>query len=238
MRTFLFRFVSPILVFVAALGVVSLRAQSANQVTQAVDATKVRALPNHHPSWANPDNAAGSIPLNQTMGQMTVVLSRSANQQLALENFLADQQDPTSPDFHHWLTPTQMGERFGLSELDIKSVTAWLESQGLHVNTVSLSRTFIGFTGTAGDVGRAFKTEMHYYAVNGKQRISVSSDPRIPEALSPVIKAVRGLYTIEEHPQAHITPAQSVSPADTVSAGSSYVVGPADFARIYKCPAT
>jgi pseudomonalisin len=211
-------------------------AQTANQVTQDVDARKVRALPNHHPSWANPNNAAGSIPANLMLDQMTMVLSRSSSQQLALESFLADQQDPASPDYHHWLTPTEMGERFGLSAQDIQSVTGWLQSEGLLVKWVSPGRTFIGFTGTAADVDRAFKTEMHYYAVDGKQRVSVSSDPMIPEALSPVIKAVRGLYTIEEQPQHHIGSAQSVSPAFTYSPGSYYFIAPADFATIYDLP--
>jgi len=31
---------------------------------------------------------------------------------------------------------------------------------------------FIGFGGTAANVGRAFQTEMHYYSVGGKQRLS------------------------------------------------------------------
>jgi subtilase family serine protease len=77
-----------------------------------------------------------------------------------------------------------MGERFGLSKQDIDTVSGWLQSQGLHVNWVSPSRIFIGFNGTAADVGRAFQTQVNYYRVNGVQRFSVSSPPMIPEPWS------------------------------------------------------
>ena len=32
----------------------------------------------------------------------------------ALQQFLADLQDPSSPSYHAWLTPASFGERFGL----------------------------------------------------------------------------------------------------------------------------
>ena len=60
---------------------------------------------------------------------------------------------------------TEIGERFGLSDNDIAMLTGWLQSQGLQVSWVAPSRTFIGFTGTAANVGRAFQTELHYYTV-------------------------------------------------------------------------
>jgi subtilase family serine protease len=227
----------PVLLLAVAFAGVGLGAQTASQVTRAVDTSQVRALPNHLPLWAKPANNAGLVPADQALDQMTIVLARSPQQEQAFDQFLADQQNPASPNYHHWLTPVEVGQRFGLSDQDIASVTGWLQSQGLHVNWVSPSRIFIGFGGTAADIGRAFQTEMHYYKVNGVQRMSVSSDPMIPQALVPVIKAVRGLYTIEEKPQVHAAPAQSASPQETTAGGSHYL-SPADFATVYDIPAS
>jgi subtilase family serine protease len=208
-------------------------AEAADRVTQPVDTTKLRALPNHVPAWANARNMVSAVPANSTLAQMTIVLSRSPEQERELEALLSNQQNPASPDYHHWLTPTEMGERFGLSKQDLDSVSNWLQSQGLHVEWVSHSGILIGFDGTAADVGRAFQTQVNYYRVNGAQRISVSSPPMIPDALVPVIKAVRGLYTVEEHPL-HTT-ARSVSPRVTGGDGSHFLA-PADFATIYNLP--
>jgi len=213
----------------------SVYAQTTDVVTQQVDTAQVGTLPNHLPLWANASNSVGVVPPNQMLDQMTIVLARSHRQELAFEKLLADQQNPASPDYHHWLTPEEVGERFGLSEHDITSVTGWLQSQGLHVNWVSPSRTFIGFGGSATDLGRAFQTELHYYQVNGTQHMSVSSDPKMPVALLPAIKAIRGLYTIDEHPAHHVVAIPFDSPDYTT--GSNHYITPGDFAKIYDLPA-
>ena len=148
---------------------------------------------------------------------------------------MSAQQDPASKSYHHWLTPTEMGELFGLSQQDISRVTTWLESQGLHVSWVSSSRTSIGFNGSAADVGKAFQTQVSYYRVNGVQRFSISSPPMIPEALVPVVKAVRGLYTIQEQPLHG--PLRRVRFTESTLNGSSHYLAPADFATIYDPPA-
>jgi subtilase family serine protease len=154
-----------------------------------------------------------------------------------LQQFLADQQDPASPEYHHWLAPVEMGARFGLSEHDIAALTAWLQQQGLHVNWVSPSRMFVGFGGTAGVLARAFHTELHAYTTKDAQgvpveRNSVSSDPMIPLALQPAIKAVHGLFTIENRPLHSFRVMESTSPEATTGDGT-HVITPGDFGTIY-----
>jgi subtilase family serine protease len=213
-------------------------AEIADRVLQTVDTTQVQTLPNHFPQWANAENDRGALPADNRLSGFTIVLSRSPKQEAALEKLIQDQQNPASPDYHHWLTPVEVGERFGLSQSDISAVTGWLQSQGLHVQFVSNSRLFIGFNGKAGDLGRAFQTEFHNYSVEGDTRVSVSSDPKIPQALAPVIKAVRGLFTVEDRPQHFSRVAHHSSPQFTADPGSEYFVAPADFATIYDLPTT
>jgi uncharacterized protein (TIGR03437 family) len=223
----------PVLLAAVVLAGAALDAQTPNRIAQEIDTARVRALPNHLPRWANPDNGAGLVPPGQAMGQLTMVLSRSPEREAAFEKLLADQQDPASPDYHRWLTPTQVGERFGLSAQDIGSLTGWLQSQGLHVDWVSPSGVFMGFGGTAANLNGAFQTELRYYRVNGARRFSVSSDPLIPEALAPAIKAIRGLYTLDEHPLDSGTVARRPSFEDP---GVGHLIAPADFATIYDLP--
>lgn len=227
-----------ILLGISLLAGAWLHAQAPNRITQEVDPGRLQVLPNHHPLWANPANDLGPVPANQDMGQLTLVLERSPQQELALEKLIADQQNPASPEFHRWLTPAEVGERFGLSDPDIAVITGWLQAQGLRVNWVSPSRIFIGFSGTAADLGAAFGTELHTYSVNGAKRISVASDPMIPQSLAPAIKAIRGLYASDERPLHHLKAPQSSAPQMTVtgSSGTSYFIAPADFDTIYDVP--
>jgi subtilase family serine protease len=212
------------------------QAQSADRVPQSFDPTPAVVLPYHHPLWASPANDQGALDANKTIDNLTMVLARSPQQQ-AFDQLLRDQQNPGSPEYHHWLTPVEVGARFGLSDHDIASISGWLESQGLHVNWVAPSKVFIAFGGSAASIGHAFGTSMHAYKVHGDNRISVSSDPRVPAALAPMIQAVRGLFTIQERPQSHLRTETSTGPEMTLSDGS-HVIAPADFAVIYDVPSS
>jgi subtilase family serine protease len=199
-------------------------------------ATEPQTLSGHLPAWATAANLSASLPDHEPMEAMTVVLSPTAERRQALESLLAGQQEPHSSLFHRWLTPEEFGRRFGAGEQEIAGVTGWLQSQGLRVNWISPGRNLIGFTGTAGDVGRAFGTQMRRYRVNGRERIAPSSEPKIPAALAPAIKAIRGLYTIEERPMHHAR-AVSAQPAFADTDGNHYIA-PTDFATIYDLPSS
>lgn len=217
-----------------------LAAQVPNRITAAIDPAQTHTLLHHRPAWASAANDRGPVAPSLKLDSMTLVLARSPQQQAALTQLLADQQNPASPQYHQWLTPTEMGLRFGLSDDDIATLTGWLQSQGLHVNWVAPNRIFLGFGGTAADVNRAFQTELHTYSVNGESRYSVNSDPVIPAALAPAILAIRGLSTPSERPDSHVSVRQSASPQMTVTNNSvtSHFITPADFATIYDVPTT
>jgi subtilase family serine protease len=218
--------------------------ESADLVRVPVDPGTRVLLKGHHPIWANSKNDVGAVRADLPIERVTIVLNRSPQKQQAFEQFLRDQQNPASPDYHHWLTPAQIGQRFGVSAHDIAAVTGWLKSQGLIVDAISSSRQRITFSGAASAVATAFATEMHYFTVNGEKRISINADPRIPSALAGVINSISGLYTVKLHPQhrpetVHTTShniawgAGVYSKPDLTLSNGSHVIAPADFATIY-----
>ena len=207
-------------------------AQSPDLITQQIDVAHVQRLANHHPQWANPANSTAAAPAGLALDHLTLVLARRPEQERAFQQLLADQQNHASPEFHHWLTAEEVGERFGPSQHDLDAITTWIQSQGLRVNWVAPSRLFIGFGGTATQVGQAFHTEMRSYSVEGVKRFSAASDPMIPRALIPAIRAVRGLYSIEERPALRSVVGQSASPQVTDNAGD-HLIAPQDFRTIY-----
>jgi len=228
-----------------ALGAVLLlavgaRAQSADRVLGPVNPSQVVTLDGHHPSWAQPRADAGAVPAELRLQHLTLVLARSPQEQQAFEQFLRNQQNPASGDYHHWLTPREVGERFGVSPHDTAAITQWLQSQNLRLDSVADSRGRINFSGAAAAVGNAFGGEMHYFLMNGKKRISLTVPPRIPAALAPVIQAIHGLYTIETRPMykstVHRFASKGARPSLTLAPGENFIV-PADFAVIYDVPA-
>jgi subtilase family serine protease len=227
--------IAPVALLAAALALSAGALASA----QSAGAGESRILPGHVPWWATPDHYVAPVPDDLRMGTMTLVLERKRGRQQAFEQLLAAQQDPASPEYHRWLTSAQIGERFGLADSEIDALAAWIESQGLHVDWIAPARNFIGFSGTAGGVARMFQTELDYYDVEGTRKISVAADPMLPAELAHLVKAVRGLHTIEEKPLSEVHAVRSDSPALTVqnSEGQTfYFVAPADFYTIYDFP--
>jgi len=203
-------------------------------------AERTKALPHAHAGWANEQNDLGETDPNLRLTHLVLVLNRSPERQQAFEALLRDQQDPKSADFHRWLTPAEIGERFGVADEDIAALEAWLESKGLHVDGVASSRVRIEFSGRAAQVGAAFGTLLHSYAVDGSTLISPLGTPQIPESLAPIVQSVHGLQSIRSKPHSHqevreMKPASDGEKA-TVSCSSgacTYYVAPADFAAIY-----
>ncbi len=132
------------------------------------------------------------------MDRMLLVLKRSADQEASLKTLMEGQQSKSSPNFHQWLTPDQFGQQFGVSDSDIQSVTAWLQTHGFTVNRVATGKTLIEFSGTAGQVREAFQTQIHKYLVNGEEHLANASDPTIPSALAPVVAGVNALHNFNK----------------------------------------
>src|SRR6201992_3202866 len=138
---------------------------------------------NLHRLTGNPSPRAstdlGRVPDDFPQPHILMMLKRPAAQQQALDRFMQEQYDRHSANYHKWLTPEQFGLLFGPSADDIRQVTGWLTQHGFTVNRVAAGRTFIDFSGTAGQVAAAFHTEIHHYQHRGEEHFANVSDPLI-----------------------------------------------------------
>jgi hypothetical protein len=210
-------------------------AQQAQQrrIVRPIDnASVVRLAGTTHPRTLN---AVDRGPVSPTMQlqRMRTVFSPSAEQQSALDQLLAEQQDRNSPNYHKWLTPEEFGDRFGLAQADIVSVSAWLNAQGFTVEEIARGRNWIAFSGTAAQVEAAFRAPIHNYLVGGKTHFAISSDISIPEAFSGVVTGVTGLHDFAPRPRNTITRSR---PRLTSSITGNHFLVPGDFATIYNLP--
>ena len=149
-----------------------------------------------------------------------VMLKPSAAQQAGLDRLLAEQQDRSSRNYHAWLTPEQFGDRFGVSSNDIGQVVSWLQSEGLAVDQVSHARNWIWFSGTAGQVQAALRTEIHRYNVDGESHFANASEPSVPAAIEPLVSGIRGLDDF------HLKPRQSPRVPLSNASGPSFASPP------------
>jgi len=165
------------------------------------------------------------------LDRMLLVLAPSPKQKSGLDALVEAQQNPSSPQYHQWLTPAEFGSRFGASRQGLARVTSWLTSHGFAINEIPAGQRLIVFSGTSGQVFEAFHTEIHDYRVNGTMYIANSQDPQIPAELAQDVQGVLSLHDFRRTTQLKSQRTAVTEPE--YSAGSTHYLFPADFAAIY-----
>jgi hypothetical protein len=132
-----------------------------------------------------------------------------------LKQFLADQQNPVSVNYHRWLTPQEFGSRFGVSQAQYQRAVEWLQSNGFSVKMQPGNRLRIYFEGAAQDVERSFGVNIGLYEYNGKTYYSNDLSPQIPGEFQNVAFGILGLDNFpKEHPVYQIGHSQFLAPYD------------------------
>jgi hypothetical protein len=225
---------------------INTNAHTVARITKPVNDAKRVVLPGHVPrvianaSITGKAIDMGPIDPSTPMQGMRLVLRSSPEQSRDLRRVIDEQQDKHTANFHQWVTPEEFGSAFGVHDDDIQKISDWLTKQGFTIDNVTKGKRVIQFSGTSGQVERAFQTSMHTYQVNGETHVSASTDISVPEALAPVIAGVNGLHNFFS--KSHMVGEQKLSDLQNnlklggpyyTSSSSVHYVGPADFATIY-----
>jgi subtilase family serine protease len=198
-------------------------------IKQSIDESHRITLHGNTRPEARAENDRGIVSEDLNLTHMLLQLRRSPDLEESLQQFIDELHTPGSKNFHNWITAQEFGARFGTASQDLDKIVAWLESHGFRVNVVYPSGMLIDFSGTAGQVHRAFQTELHHLEVQGEMHIANVRDPSIPAALAPVIAGVVSLHDFR--PQAMHR--MRTGHANYTLGGNNDVLVPADLATIY-----
>src|SRR5207249_2391950 len=127
----------------------------------------------------------------------------------ALEAFLADVQDPSSPRYRQFLTQDEFNALYAPTEAAEQAVVAHLEASGLRVTQRFSNRLLVGATGNVGATERAFGVEIHDLLLGGTRHYSALDEPWLPADIAPLVSAVLGLddlATMRARPRARAVP--------------------------------
>jgi subtilase family serine protease len=179
----------------------------------------------HHPRWVH---VSGSVPPTlgkvkrlqrvATRRQFNVIVSLRLRNDAALQQFLTQAYDPSSPSYRHFLTPAQFAQRFAPSAGTRGEVTAWLKKQGLQVTNTSANGLEISVRGSAARIQAAFNTPIYSFKRGSQTFIANTQAVRVPGTFGSQILSVSGLSTEAQlqpvpGPKLQSTP-QGYSPAD------------------------
>ncbi len=132
------------------------------------------------------------VPGNQSM-ELTFQLP--LRNEAALRQFLQDVNDPTNPNYRHFLTVDEFTRMYGPSENDYAKLTQWAESNNFKVTLTSRNNMILQATGSAADVERALHVTMNLYKHPTENRTFFAPD-REPKTDTPMqLFAIGGLDT-------------------------------------------
>jgi len=144
----------------------------------------------------------------------------------ALRSYITSLADPTSANYHRYLTPAQYAARYGASAATVSAARTYFTGFGLRVGALSAGRTVLRVAGTTRQIARAFDASVETVRLAGSTLDAhFTSRASLPAALAKDVTAVAGLSNVEPEttslePSAHVsTPAATAGTC--VSAGSS-----------------
>jgi len=198
-------------------------------ITKGIDENQRVRLPGNTRPEARREHDRGPVPDDFPLEHMLLQLQRPPELQQEFDVYVEGLTQGSSPNFHQWLEPAQVGERYGLSDSDLRHIERWLRRHGFRVNYVYPNRVVMDISARARELKEAMGVEIHFLEVNGEQHFANMNDPEIPEALAPAIVGIVSMHDFQPHPM--VKPLAKYTYTDVK--GTFYAVTPPDLAQIY-----
>jgi subtilase family serine protease len=163
----------------------------------------------------------GALPREQRMNLSIMLPLRN---QAELTSLLGRLYDPTSPDYHHFLSVEEFTAQFGPTAEDYKAVADFAQANGFAVSDMPANRMMVPISGTVDQVESAFHVSMRVYRHPTEDRTFYSPDREPALALSVSVFHVAGLdnYSMPHPPLSQATAGQA-TPATGAGPGGAYL---------------
>lgn len=155
----------------------------------------------------------GRLPGDQRLG---LVLGLQLRNSEAFTNLLDQIYSPASTNYHHYLTPRQIGEKFGPTEESYQKVIQFADANGLKVTGTYPDHTAVRVEGAVSNIERAFHVTMRVYQHPVEARTFYANDTAPSADLDVPLAGIDGLnnYTVPHPMIRQIRPADSLPPAN------------------------
>ncbi|MGA9508192.1 MAG: protease pro-enzyme activation domain-containing protein [Candidatus Sulfotelmatobacter sp.] len=193
----------------------------------------LQVLHNHvRPVVANGQAApVGVLPPSQRMNLAIMLPPRD---QANLDSLLGRLYDPTSPNYHQFLSVSQFTEQFGPTVEDYQAVVDFAKANGFTVTNTPPNRLLVDINGTVAQIQSAFHVVMTVYKHPAENRTFYSPDREPSLDLSVPISHIAGLndYSIPR-PMIKKAPVMAALKSDASGSGPQGAYRPSDMRAAY-----
>jgi subtilase family serine protease len=192
-----------------------------------------RVLSDHTPKIVS--QLTPLIALNAT-NELRLAISLPLRNQDGLNSLLQQIYDPSSPNFHRFLTPQKFTAQFGATESDYRALKSFAQASGFRIVAEHPNRLILDVAAPAGKIEKAFGVKFNKYRDSKRNRDFYASDTAPAVDASLPILSISGLndYYVPR-PHSHVTPLSKV-PKNLQPSGGSGPQGTyigSDFRKAY-----
>lgn len=164
-------------------------------------AGEMRVMPGHLPNAQALLHPLGRVPATNSL---RLAISLPLHNRTELTNFLERLYDPSSPDYHHYLTPEQFNARFGPTAQEYQTVLQFAKSNGFDIVKTRDSRMLLDVQGKVADVEKAFHLRLRNYQhpTESRQFYAPDVEPTVDASL-PILDVIGLSDYAEAHPMLH-----------------------------------
>ncbi len=177
----------------------------------------MKTLHGHVPAVVSRLQAKGLLSANTNLTLAIGLPLRNAD---ALTNLLRQIYDPSSTNYHRYLTPDEFTAQFGPTEQDYQKVVDFANANGLAVTRTHGNRVLLDVSGKVSDVEKAFHVTLRTYHHPTENRDFFAPDTEPSMDTNLPILHVSGLDNyFKPRPALHKMPVPGVNPGVGFRAG-------------------
>ncbi|MDR3456203.1 MAG: protease pro-enzyme activation domain-containing protein [Verrucomicrobiae bacterium] len=179
----------------------------------------MKTLTGHVPQAATMLAATGALPATN---QLNLVIGLPLRNREGLTNLMQQIYDPSSPNYHHFLTPEQFTAQFGPTEQDYQAVKDFAAANGLTVSGTHPNRVLLDVKAPVSTVERTFHVKFNTYQhpTEARSFYAPSTEPTVDATLPILHLSQMDSYylphpNLKKHPQTNPlvkTPAAGSAP--------------------------
>jgi subtilase family serine protease len=132
---------------------------------------------------------------------LTIAVSMPYARPQEMQAFVDDVSNPRSPNWRHFISPEEIGARYGIPQEQVERVADYLRQNGLDITLVAPTRLAVIATTTVAQAERAFHTTIREYTITPQNEfepgrfIAPASTLRLPSDVASLVIDVNGLET-------------------------------------------
>jgi hypothetical protein len=136
---------------------------------------------------------------------LTLTVVQKRDDQSGFDRYLHDLYDPSSPLYRHFLTQTEIADRFGPFKSSYEKIERYLQGAGFRILERSKNRMTLTVRASRAHVERAFDVAMSDFEMRGMRFHANRNDPAVAAQLAPRFQSIIGLNNLAR-PQSVIKP--------------------------------